>query len=424
MHVQVIRLQHRREYVLIGLFALGLLPRLAMLAVHRGDLESWEYETLAQSVVTGNGYAISHFGHMVLAFGDGNLYTFLTATVYSLFGHHQLLMAGVQAVTASLLAPVTYAIAERALGLSRAALGAALGALHPGLVAYTLKLHPLGIDALLLSLFLFWTLRSPWSGRGRLMTGLALGLNLMSRPTFFVAGLAALAVRWFGRRRELGQIIAVVVLGVVVAVPWIARNWAFLGQPVLTSTSLEDVWKGNNPYATGSGFLAPGMDVFELAPIDLRDRIWAADELHVGDVFGRETLSFVQQQPREFAVLVARKFAYFWWLPQQAGVLYPAAWLQAYQLYAVVIYAFAALGAITILRGGTADERQLLLTVASVGLTLAIIHALAYVEGRHRWAIEPLVLLLTARGMFVLASAARNLSAAGQSRGFRRVSER
>jgi hypothetical protein len=41
----------------------------------------------------------------------------------------------------------------------------------------------------------------------------------------------------------------------------------------------------------------------------------------------------------------------------------------------------------------------------SISLTLAVVHALSYVEGRHRWGIEPLLLLLTARGLFVLANA-------------------
>ena len=100
----------------------------------------------------------------------------------------------------------------------------------------------------------------------------------------------------------------------------------------------------------------------------------------------------------KFASLVARKFFYFWWLPQEAGVLYPPAWLTAYQVYALAIYGLAAVGAAAIVRGGNADARSLLLTIATIGMTLAIVHSLAYVEGRHRWGIEPLILLISARG--------------------------
>ena len=101
---------------------------------------------------------------------------------------------------------------------------------------------------------------------------------------------------------------------------------------------------------------------------------------------------------------MVRKFLYFWWLPQTAGTLYPSSWLSAYQVYAAIIFAFAAVGAVAIARSGTADERMLLTTILALGLILASLHALTYVEGRHRWGIEPLVLLITARGLFVVAS--------------------
>ena len=70
--------------------------------------------------------------------------------------------------------------------------------------------------------------------------------------------------------------------------------------------------------------------------------------------------------------------------------------------------------------GGTAEERNLLSTLAAVGFSLAVIHALAYVEGRHRWGLEPLLLLLTARGMVAVLG----LLVGSQSRLLRRQSER
>ena len=68
-----------------------------------------------------------------------------------------------------------------------------------------------------------------------------------------------------------------------------------------------------------------------------------------------------------------------------------------------MILTFAAVGAIAIVRHGNPQERSLLGTLAAISLVLATIHALSYVEGRHRWGIEPLLLLLTARGFFATA---------------------
>ena len=45
-------------------------------------------------------YVISRFGHTAVAFGDGNLYSFLTASLYFAFGHQPMLLAVVLKVCA------------------------------------------------------------------------------------------------------------------------------------------------------------------------------------------------------------------------------------------------------------------------------------------------------------------------------------
>ena len=158
-----------------------------MLAMRPDTLEAWEYETLATNIVSGQGYVIPRFGHVALAFGDGNLYSFLAASVYFVAGHHPMVLAAVQAVIASLAAPVIFVIGARAFGWPVAGLGAALATLHPGLLAYTFKLHPLGLDVLLTALMVFWIGRADDGTLNRVWAGLALGMSLMSRPTLFVA---------------------------------------------------------------------------------------------------------------------------------------------------------------------------------------------------------------------------------------------
>jgi hypothetical protein len=409
----------RREYTLVGLFTLALLPRLLLLASRSANLEFWEYESLATNIAGGRGYVISRFGHDVLAFGDGNLYSFLAGSLYAVFGHAPMLLAVVQAALASLAVPVIFVIGERAIGPARALVGAALAAFHPGLLVYTLKLHPLGLDVLLLALLVLWSLRSGSGSANQGMAGLTLGLSAMSRPTFFVAGIVTYSVRWLTGHMDRQYLVGALAIAMLVPLPWLARNWVVLGQPILMSTSFEDVWKGNNERASGSGYVSPGTTVFEIAPAHMQQRIMAADELQANTIFEEETLEFVQQHPAEFGSLVARKFVYFWWLPAQAGVTYPPGWLLGYQAYALVVLSLAAVGAVGILRSGTTDERALLMTLATISITLAALHALAYVEGRHRWGIEPLLLLLTARGLFSGASWGRALP-----RSFRRLSVR
>ena len=90
-----------------------------MLAVVPYALDFWEYETLATNIVNGYGYVIYRFGHVALAFGDGNLYSFLAATVYSSRATSRWCWPRVQAVIASLAAPVIFAIGARAFALAR-----------------------------------------------------------------------------------------------------------------------------------------------------------------------------------------------------------------------------------------------------------------------------------------------------------------
>jgi hypothetical protein len=391
-----------REW-LFGLFLLGLIPRLAMLATRPDRLEFWEYETLATNILNGQGYQIARFGHVAFGFGDGNLYSFLAASVYFVAGHHPMVLAAVQAVIASLAGPVIFVIGARAFGWQVAGLGAALATLHPGLLIYTMKLHPLGLDVLLMAVVVFWVGRAGDGMCDGILAGLSLGMGLMSRPTLFVAGVAALGVRWLGSRRALLPIAAAIAVAVMVASPWVLRNWVVLGRPVFISTSLEDVWKGNNPTSSGSSYLPSGRDIFAAAPPELLLRLQQASELQLDDVFGQEVIAFVTQQPGEFVALSARKFVYFWSRSPQTGLLYPRSWLGAYGLYAAVILTFAAVGAIAIVGHGSPQERSLLGTLVAISLVLATIHALSYVEGRHRWGIEPLLLLLTARGFFATA---------------------
>src|SRR3979411_1608948 len=88
--------------VLLGLCLLGLLPRLLLLAFQPDRLQFYEYEILAQNIVGGQGYVIPRFGHTAFAFGDGNLYSFLAASVYLLVGHQPLVLASGQEVIGSL----------------------------------------------------------------------------------------------------------------------------------------------------------------------------------------------------------------------------------------------------------------------------------------------------------------------------------
>ena len=401
---------------LVGLFALALVPRLLILALNPSDLQFWEYEALATNVAAGAGYVIPRFGQLTLAFGDGNLYSFLAATVYTLAGHDPMRLAVVQAVIASLAPPLLFALGYRAFGDVRpAALGAGLAALHPGLLAYTTKLHPLGMDVLLMTMIVFWITPLRPTRRHGVLSGLVLGISAMSRPTFAVAGVLAMLVGT-GRARRFATpvLVSLAVAGFVLA-PWVARNWVVLGRPIFSSTSLEDIWKGNNPLASGSSYVADGRDIFDASPPQLRARFNQPNELALDDVFAHEIVEFVWERPATLFHSSARKFAYFWWMSPQAGTLYPGGWVRPYQLYALAVYATA-----LVRRGHRAAAGRPARARAACddrgNRAVARSGARPHIRGgAASMGVEPLLLLYSARGMLALLDGVPYLRALSRS---------
>ena len=96
--------------------------------------------------------------------------------------------------------------------------------------------------------------------------------------------------------------------------------------------------------------------------------------------------------------LALRKFFYFWWYAPATGLLYPQAWFQLYMAYYVIALLLAAVGVSRVarIRG---PGMPLALLVGAFLLVLSSFQSLYYVEGRHRWAVESLVLVFSGGGV-------------------------
>ena len=233
------------------------------------------------------------------------------------------------------------------------------------------------MDVLLMAMMVLWIMRGHESQRSGFMAGLATGMTIISRPTFVVAGVIALFASWhgglrgepaasFGRRHaRAGDCDAVDCPQLFAARP----------THLYRRRNLEDVWKGNNPSASGSSYLSSGEDVFSSAPLDMRERLSHSSEVTANDIFAREIVGFINAEPDHFASLVAQKFLYFWWRSPQAGLLYPAMWLSLYDAYAALIWLFAALASVAIVESSSSGRSHVLRALAAIGLSLATIHA-------------------------------------------------
>jgi hypothetical protein len=203
------------------------------------------------------------------------------------------------------------------------------------------------------------------------------------------------------RLQASGRLIAAYVAGALLVIaPLAARNYAIHGIVMLESMTMQQFWKGNATYSNGSGYLAAGRNVYDAAPERLVREWQQRDETGQFRLFRDEGVAEVRKDPARAAALVVKKFVYFWAVPPNSGQEYPPLYFTAYLAYYAVVVLTAAFGiaAAFQLPRHRADAVLILIYFASV----SIVHALMFVEMRHRWAAEPLMLALVPSGALAI----------------------
>lgn len=405
----------------LGVVALALIPRFGIIVASGFDgrsPEPFEYEVLARNLLAGRGYLYTHLGADYVSFHSSIPYVLLTALVYVVTNGAQTAMLLVQSLTSALLALVMNALGRRLVGPAVGGLAGALVALHPGLVYYdTRKLHPLSLDALLIAgaTLAIYHLVTSSSARSGCVAGLLGGLALLERGSYILMmGAILLWVLWRGRARRTALTrSAAFVLGAALMVgPWLGRNILLHGTPVVMTTTGEHLWRGNNPKATGSSLNLDGTPLIESVDTEFREKLRSLDEMGQMRLFGETATRYIMEHPGTFVHNVARRLLYFAWFSPTTGILYPPSYLRIYQVYyslTLLIATWGMLGLFTRWRAGDASSGLALTLLAGVWLSVGLTQSIFYVELRHRWGVEPLMLLLAATG-------AVNLVGSGSSR--------
>jgi len=178
-----------------------------------------------------------------------------------------------------------------------------------------------------------------------------------------------------------------------------AESVATLGAPVMMTSSGENFWRGNNADATGTSLSLDGVPVLEKSDPAFQARVRNLDELGQMRLFWAESWRFWRESPGAALALTARKVYYFYAFPPTAGLWYAGWMLYAYVVYYAleIIAVVAGLRAFVVTRPTTslasAFQRWLpLITVVSGGL----VQSAFFVESRHRWGVEPLLLVFAA----------------------------
>lgn len=378
-----------------------------------------EYDTIARNMVAGDGFSYAHHGVTYHSFA-APLHSWISAASYWLTDSIvpvMLLQIG-EGVALSIVAAI---IAGRVFGGWMAAAAAGLlVAVHPGQIVYNATIsHPLSFDALCFSLAVLAAMRlserqTPWRA---VQLGLVIGVGTLSRGTLVV--FLPLVAAWFlavtprpAWKAMLRSIVIAAACAAAVVAPCTIRNSLLHHQFVfLVTTDAEAFWRGNNVNATGHSYIdAERLVTTALPPGELDDLRAQPDEIAQREWFSRRARAFILEHPDAFIRLTALKFFYFWWFAPQTGVLYPQTWLNWYKAFYVGTALLAVVGTLKVVRSGPPATHVVLL-IACFLLSLSALQSLYYVEGRHRWAVEPMMLILSGGGLAALLPRPRRLSA-------------
>lgn len=396
----------------LAIMALALTLRLAMmLSIAKGDPRYWffnqasEYGCLAQSMISGHGYA-SPFGGSTgpsafLAPG----YPLLVAGAFQIFGaysaHAAVALLSMQLVFAELTLLVLMMLAKRVLGGRTANLAGVLWAVSPPALALPALFWETSLSMLLLTGVMLLAISCAdhlghrcWATLG-LYSALAMLVNPSLFPTFV---LVLLWTAWRVKRRSgwvpRGPLLALVVWGAVYSV-WPIRNQVQMHAFVPFRTNMGyELWQGNRPGSDGT---------FDLSLHPNASKQEYARYAELGEVaYMREKtkLAFeaIAADKLRFVRLSLSRFARFWMNVRGQDL----SWLLSANLGFTSLMSLAGLGTMLWRR----EPLGVLLAIPF--LVLPAPYYLTHADLRFRLLLDPLAMLLTAYGVQWLLGNARS----------------
>lgn len=406
-----------RTVLVIALATLGsrLIAALALGVL--GNPQWWEYDLIAVNLKSGWGHSYERLGFVYAAYAPP-LWSAILALLLWLPGETRgsvQLLQGFLCLGAALSA----AVLARRIGADEKVglLAGLLVGLQPSLLYYSVaNSDPLPLNVFLLSVILLVgaDLLIHADPRRALGFGFLVGLGVLARGTPVVA-LPVMAIALFLRHRAFAwRPIGLAALSLALCLaPWIIRNVLVIGAPVITSTTGENFWRGNHAGASGGvrdqdgGEIASLFATNEALPEPIRRVIARGSERERDQVFAEEALEFIRSDPRAALELFGRKLRSFWWKIESdprdyspvASLVYE--WIYRLELALTLL----GIGSLFLLGATRADSkgRAIILVVLATILAISLLQAAFYVQGRHRFLIEPFLLMFAAFGLAALA---------------------
>lgn len=370
---------------------------------------------MATNILLGKGYIYSHHNTVYHSFGYP-VYPLLCAFFHFITNRNYFILEIFQIILSVTTCYFIYLIAKKIYNEKIGLLSLFLTAAHPGIIIYSTKIHELTL-VLFFTAAIFWYIISLDCTKfyTNIFIGSLIGIGTLTRPSLIFFMPAYFVYLWLSSNRagNIFKALAVVSLSVILFISlWTIRNYNIHKKFIfITTYSGENFWQGNNQFASGSAMTKDGRSILEAAPKEITEELYKMNEIEQYDFFYRESFKFVKSNPIFFIKMLCKKFFYFWWFSPQTGRLYPRMWTIIYKTYYSALFIFFILGSGLSLNKSNAS-RALVLPLFVLFFMISSLQSLYYVEMRHRWAIEPLMIVFSAYGFMELFKISVNSFAA------------
>jgi 4-amino-4-deoxy-L-arabinose transferase-like glycosyltransferase len=277
-------------------------------------------------------------------------------------------------------------------------LAALMMAVYPPFIGYAVTPSPVTLETLFLlsgTLFIVQAQHesSPWHA---IAAGFSFGLAALTRSPWLIAVPIVMAwLFWMSQERGWQRVKIPLLVGmatVIVLVPWAVHNFQTHREWFVTGTNGGlNFWIGNNTAATGEYIFPTQIDrdlILDVAswPERERDRF-----------FYLEGLQFIQQHPRQWLQLAAKKLQYFFLFRPSMGSSYESANLQldlARTLFKAAWLMLLPLGLLGLLLRRQQWKHHLLFLV--IIISQAVVAMLYFTGTRFRIPLETFVMIWAA----------------------------
>lgn len=346
------------------LFIISLVLHLGgVLAIgHYQNPRLWENGAIAQNLYEGSGFSASFSKDVEPTSWQAPGYPFLLVGFWQVFGQNSsayLAISILQCLAiASMIWPIGW-LSRRWFPEVPIWLVQVATILAPLYLWYPTRLHHtailLGIQPWLLWAWLDWAGRKgiPSLGAG-VLTALAAYFQPILLGIYGLLGLWRIATAFWKREWRsfswLGVAGICVLLGIL---PWTIRNYQVHGKILLMKSSFgKELWMGNNPHATGTGYALGGKDEITNAyPPKAMVLHGQVSEMQLMDALKDEALDWIFNNPGDFLEISGKKILWFWTLPPRdrirttgdaEAVLFRGIYL-TYWIFVVGLFVFGAI---------------------------------------------------------------------------------